>query len=127
MMNKVVLITGAAQGIGKAIAWELAKHQYDIVINYHTSQKAAADLKSEIIETFGVRCLTVGADVSDPKQVDQMITQVEEQLGGVDILINNAAIDLSNLFHLKKLVMYLLDQNLYTDSYLYTLICHYND
>ena len=102
MMNKVVLITGAAQGIGKAIAWELAKHQYDIVINYHTSQKAAADLKSEIIETFGVRCLTVGADVSDPKQVDQMITQVEEQLGGVDILINNAAIDLSNLFHLKN-------------------------
>lgn len=101
MMNKVVLITGAAQGIGKAIAWELAKHQYDIVINYHTSQKAAADLKSEIIETFGVRCLTIGADVSDPEQVDQMITQVEEQLGGVDILINNAAIDLSNLFHLK--------------------------
>ena len=102
MMNKVALITGAAQGIGKAIAWELAKHQYDIVINYHTSQKAAADLKSEIIENFGVRCLTIGADVSDPEQVDQMITQVEEQLGGVDILINNAAIDLSNLFHLKN-------------------------
>ena len=101
-MNKVVLITGAAQGIGKAIAWELAKHQYDIVINYHTSQQAAADLKSEIIENLGVRCLTIGADVSDPEQVDQMITQVEEQLGGVDILINNAAIDLSNLFHLKN-------------------------
>lgn len=101
-MNKVVLITGAAQGIGKAIAWELAKHQYDIVINYHTSQQAAADLKSEIIETFGARCLTIGADVSDPEQVDQMITQVEEQLGGVDILINNAAIDLSSLFHLKN-------------------------
>lgn len=101
-MNKVVLITGAAQGIGKAIASELAKHQYDIVINYHTSQQAAADLKSEIIENFRVRCLTIGADVSDPEQVDQMITQVEEQLGGVDILINNAAIDLSNLFHLKN-------------------------
>lgn len=101
-MNKTVLITGAAQGIGKAIAWELAKHQYDIVINYHTSQQAAADLKSEIIENFGVRCLTIGADVSNPEQVDQMITQVEEQLGGVDILINNAAIDLSNLFHLKN-------------------------
>ena len=72
------------------------------MINYHTSQQAAADLKSEIIENFGVRCLTIGADVSDPEQVDQMITQVEEQLGGVDILINNAAIDLSNLFHLKN-------------------------
>lgn len=101
-MNKVVLITGAAQGIGKAIAWELAKNQYDIVINYHTSEQAATDLSSKIMETFGVRAMAIGADVSDPEQVDQMITQVEEQLGGVDILINNAAIDLSNLFDLKN-------------------------
>lgn len=101
-MNKVVLITGAAQGIGKAIAWELAKNQYDIVINYHTSEQAATDLSSKIMETFGVRAMAIGADVSDPEQVDQMITQVEEQLGGVDILINNAAIDLSNLFYLKN-------------------------
>lgn len=101
-MNKTVLITGAAQGIGKAIAWELAKHQYDIVINYHTSEQAATDLSSKIMETFGVRAMAIGADVSDPKQVDRMITQVEEEWGGVDILINNAAIDLSNLFHLKN-------------------------
>lgn len=100
-MNKTVLITGAAQGIGKAIAWELAKHQYDIVINYHTSEQAATDLSSKIMETFGVRAMAIGADVSDPKQVDRMIAQVEEEWGGVDILINNAAIDLSNLFHLK--------------------------
>lgn len=101
-MNKTVLITGAAQGIGKAIAWELAKHQYDIVINYHTSEQAATDLSSKIMETFGVRAMAIGADVSDPKQVDRMIAQVEEEWGGVDILINNAAIDLSNLFHLKN-------------------------
>lgn len=101
-MNKTVLITGAAQGIGKAIAWELAKHQYDIVINYHTSEQAATDLSSKIMETFGVRAMAIGADVSNPKQVDRMIAQVEEEWGGVDILINNAAIDLSNLFHLKN-------------------------
>ena len=101
-MNKTVLITGAAQGIGKAIAWELAKHQYDIVINYHTSEQAATDLSSKIMETFGVRAMAIGADVSDPEQVDRMIAQVEEEWGGVDILINNAAIDLSNLFHLKN-------------------------
>lgn len=101
-MNKTVLITGAAQGIGKAIAWELAKHQYDIVINYHTSEQAATDLSSKIMETFDVRAMAIGADVSDPKQVDRMIAQVEEEWGGVDILINNAAIDLSNLFHLKN-------------------------
>lgn len=100
-MNKVVLITGGAQGIGKAIALELAKNHYDIVINYLTSREAAAKLKEEIINTYSVRCLTICADVSDVNQVDQMVSEIEEKLGGVDILVNNAAIDLSNLFHLK--------------------------
>lgn len=100
-MNKVVLITGGAQGIGKAIALELAKNHYDIVINYLTSREAAAKLKEEIINTYSVRCLTICADVSDENQVDQMVSEIEEKLGGVDILVNNAAIDLSNLFHLK--------------------------
>lgn len=100
-MNKVVLITGGAQGIGKAIALELAKNHYDIVINYLTSYEAATKLKEEIINTYSVRCLTICADVSNVDQVDQMISEIEEKLGGVDILVNNAAIDLSNLFHLK--------------------------
>lgn len=100
-MNKVVLITGGAQGIGKAIALELAKNHYDIAINYFTSHEAAAKLKEEIINTYSVRCLTICADVSNVNQVDQMVRKIEEKLGGVDILVNNAAIDLSNLFHLK--------------------------
>lgn len=102
MMHKVVLITGGACGIGRAIALELAKNSYDIVINYHTSKQAAVDLQEKILTEYGVRCLTICADVSDAEQVDQMIGEVEEKLGGVDILINNAAIDLSNLFHLKN-------------------------
>ncbi len=100
-MNKIVLITGAAKGIGKAIALELAKNQYDVVINYLTSKKEALELQKEIEKTYGVRCLTYGADVSNEKEVDEMITYIEENLGSVDVLVNNAAIDLSNLFHLK--------------------------
>ncbi|MDY4869541.1 MAG: SDR family NAD(P)-dependent oxidoreductase, partial [Faecalicoccus sp.] len=101
-MNKVVLITGGACGIGRAIALELAKNKYNIVINYLTSQKAALSLEEEIVQTYGVRCMSIRADVSDVEQVDQMVTKIEKELGGVDILINNAAIDLSNLFHLKN-------------------------
>lgn len=100
-MNKVVLVTGGAQGIGKAIVLELAKNHYDIVINYLTSNKAAALLEEEIKKKYDVRVMTVQADVSKEEEVDTMISLIEKKWGGVDILINNAAVDLSNLFHLK--------------------------
>lgn len=100
-MNKVVLVTGGAQGIGKAIVLELAKNHYDVVINYLTSNKAAALLEEEIKKNYDVRVMTVQADVSKEEEVDAMISLIEEKCGGVDILINNAAVDLSNLFHLK--------------------------
>lgn len=100
-MNKVVLVTGGAQGIGKAIILELAKNHYDVVINYLTSNKAAALLEEEIKKNYDVRVMTVQADVSKEEEVDAMISLIEKKWGGVDILINNAAVDLSNLFHIK--------------------------
>ncbi len=100
-MNKVVLVTGGAQGIGKAIVLELAKNHYDVVINYLTSNKAAALLEEEIKKNYDVRVMTIQADVSKEGEVDAMISLIEKKWGGVDILINNAAVDLSNLFHLK--------------------------
>ena len=101
-MNKVVLISGGAKGLGKAIALELGKQGYDIVINYLTSESEAHALKDDIIKNYGVRCLAIQADVSKEDEVDKMVSLIESELGGVDILINNAAIDLSNLFHLKN-------------------------
>lgn len=100
-MNKVVLVTGGAQGIGKAIVLELAKNHYDVVINYLTSNKAAALLEEEIKKNYDVRVMTIQADVSKEEEVNAMISLIEKKWGGVDILVNNAAVDLSNLFHLK--------------------------
>ncbi len=100
-MNQIVLITGAAKGIGKAIAFELAKNHYDIVINYRSSHLEAEKVKESIVSSYDVRCMTIQADVSKEDQVEEMFTLVEKEWGSVDVLINNAAIDLSNLFHLK--------------------------
>ncbi|MGN1275920.1 MAG: SDR family NAD(P)-dependent oxidoreductase, partial [Floccifex sp.] len=100
-MNQIVLITGAAKGIGKAIALELAKNNYDIVINYLHSKPEAEALKEFIIIEYGVRCIAVQCDVSKEQQVQEMISFIEKEMGIVDVLINNAAIDLSNLFYLK--------------------------
>ncbi len=100
-MNKVVLITGAAKGIGRAIALDLASHGYDIVINYLTSETEARKLQQQISQQFGVRCLAIKADVSCHDEVAEMFSRIEDQIGFVDILVNNAGLDLPNLFHLK--------------------------
>ena len=70
MKKQVVLVTGAAKGIGRAIALELARVGYDIVINYLTSKQEALDLKNQIIQDHGVRALAIKADVSSEVQVD---------------------------------------------------------
>ena len=101
-MRKVVLITGGAKGIGKAIALELAKQGYAIVINYLTSKEDALALQKKIIEEYKVDCLAIQGDVSKEAEVDAMVSEIEEKLGGVDILVNNAAVALSNLFQFKN-------------------------
>lgn len=100
-MRKIVLITGGATGIGKAIALELAQAGYDIVINYCHSKDKALELQKKIIEEYHMNCLAIQADVSKEDEVNEMIDQIERDLGIVDVLINNAGIDLPNLFYLK--------------------------
>lgn len=100
-MSKVALITGGAKGIGKAIVIELATLGYDVVINYLSSESDAYKLQEEVIDNYRVNCLAIKCDVSDENQVDSMFKEIEEKLGDVSVLVNNAAVDLSNLFHLK--------------------------
>ncbi len=100
-MSKVALVTGSAKGIGKAIIKKLAQSGYDCVINYCTSESDAQEL-NEYVKQFGVRSLVIKCDVSDEVAVDNMFTEIEEKLGGVDILINNAAVDIPNLFYQKS-------------------------
>lgn len=101
-MGKVALVTGAAKGIGAAICKELASKGFDVVVNYLTSEKEAVVLASDLITKFGVKSLAIKCDVSKENQVDEMVKEIESKLGGVDVLVNNAAIDLSNIWHEKK-------------------------
>ena len=101
-MRKVALITGGAKGIGAAIATEFASKNYDVVINYLTSKLEAEELAKTLTSKYGVNVLTFKCDISNEKEVDKMFKEIETKLGGVDVLINNAAIDLSNLWREKK-------------------------
>lgn len=100
-MRKIALVTGGAKGIGAAIVRELAKAGYDVVINYLTSKTEAEALVKEL-SPLGVNVLSYQCDVSKEKEVDEMIQFIESKLGTVDILINNAAVDLSCLWHEKN-------------------------
>ena len=97
IMKKIALVTGSDKGIGKAIVKELAIKGYDVVINYNTSKKEALELEKEI-KKYNVKSLVIKADISDENHVKNMIDEINEKLGGIDILVNNAALCINEFF-----------------------------
>lgn len=90
-MSKVALVTGATRGIGKQIALTLAKEGYDIVINYRKENEDLTHVKKEI-EELNQKCLTVQGDVSNFEDCERFVKEVVNELGGIDVLVNNAGI-----------------------------------
>ena len=89
--NKVALVTGGSRGIGKEIALELAENGFDIAINYRSEQEVNPEVKQEI-EKFNVRCELVKADVSNFEECENMVKEIIEKFGRIDVLVNNAGI-----------------------------------
>lgn len=87
--GKVALITGADSGIGQATAEEFAKAGANVAITFHTDQEGAERTKA-LVEASGRRLLVAALDVRDSRAVDSLVTRVVEELGGLDILLNNA-------------------------------------
>lgn len=96
-MNKTVIITGAAKGIGKAIAKNFAISGYNVCINYNTSEKEAKDLCKELADA-GCDVMIYKADITDRGQVDKMVDSVIATFGNIDVLVNNAGISEYKLF-----------------------------
>lgn len=89
--GKVALVTGSSRGIGRAIALALARDGADVVINFLNRAAEADAVKQEIL-TMGRRCLSVKADVSARAEAERLVRVTEENLGVVQILVNNAGI-----------------------------------
>lgn len=92
MERKVALITGGSRGIGKAIAKKFAKEGYDIVINYVSESAELGKVKEEMIENRNVDILFVKADVTNYNGCEEMIKEVINKFGRIDVLVNNAGI-----------------------------------
>lgn len=97
MLNgKTALITGASRGIGKAIALKFAKEGANIAIVYAGNEAAANETKNEIL-SLGVKADIYQCDVSDFSATKALVNSVIADLGGIDILINNAGITKDSL------------------------------
>lgn len=89
--KRVALVTGAARGIGRGIAIGLAKEGANVIVNYRFRPDAAQEVVEEI-RKMGQEAFSIKADVANEAEVRAMVDLAVEKLGGIDILINNAAL-----------------------------------
>lgn len=89
--EQVVLVTGAARGIGKEICLKMAEEGYDVSVNYRTKTDEIEELKKKI-ESYGVKCALVQGDIGSFEECEKMINETVEALGKIDVLVNNAGI-----------------------------------
>ena len=90
LSGKIVLVTGAAKRLGRAIALAAAENGADVAITYRESAREARAVVGELARR-GVEALAVRCDVTDEKSVQEMVKEVARELGGIDVLVNNAA------------------------------------
>ena len=88
--NQVAVVTGSGRGIGRAIAVRLAADGADVVVNFFRN-RAPAEETAAAVTALGRRAVIVKADVGTPEGIEALFSEAERALGGVDILINNAA------------------------------------
>ncbi len=99
--GKNVLVTGGSSGIGQAIAVRFAEYGANVAINYLRQPEEAAETEEQVqscvarVQREGVRDVLVGGDVSKEEDVVRMVAEAVDGLGGIDVLVNNAGIQIS--------------------------------
>ncbi len=88
LSERTALVTGSAKGIGRELLLSMAERGASVAVHYHTSADAAEEV-AEMAREHGVEAITVRGDVTDPDAVDGLFSTVEDELGSVDVLVNN--------------------------------------
>lgn len=114
MGRLVALVTGSNRGIGRSTIIELARAGVNVVINYCHHDKEAHELENYIRSNFDVSVMVVKCDVSVESEVEEMVNQIVDNFGTIDILINNASVCRDSLFYDKSIREFrrILDVNL---------------
>ncbi len=91
LKNQVALVTAGARGLGAEVVRELAAHEADVAFTYLQNSSAAADLVSEV-ENLGRKSISIQADASDFSRAKEVVSEVVDNFGRLDILVCNAGI-----------------------------------
>lgn len=94
---KVILITGSSQGLGQAMAYEMAKYGQKVVVNYYPGMQESAQETVDQIKALGGDGIACAADCTNPEQIEKMFSEVIDHYGRCDVVINNAGITKDNL------------------------------
>jgi len=95
LQDKVALITGADSGIGRAVAIAFAREGADVLVSYLEEDDDAAETK-RWVEQAGRRCVTVSGDIGDREHCRALVRRAVDELGHLDVLVNNAAFQMSH-------------------------------
>ena len=94
--GRIALVTGGSRGLGRAMALRLAQSGHRVAVNYSSNRDAAEEVVAKIVSDGG-EAISVGADVSDETEVARLFEEIDDRLGHVAILVNNAGITRDNL------------------------------
>lgn len=92
LSSKKALVTGGSRGIGKAISFRLAEAGCDVAVNYLKDSKSAEKITQGIKRDTGKKAISIKTDIREYEEVKNMVSQVIEEFGTIDILVNNSGV-----------------------------------
>lgn len=101
-MAKVVFVTGSAKGIGAACIKKFALEGYDVVIHYRSSETSARKLENWIKENTNSKTLLLKSDIQNEEEIKKVVTKIIDAFGHIDVLVNNAALEINSEFEEKN-------------------------
>ena len=125
LQDKRTIVTGGDSGIGRAVALAFAREGADVVIAYLPEEEDDAQETVRLVEEAGRKAVTVPGDLTDEQQCRLVVDSAVQELGGIDVLVNNAAFQMAQPDGLAGITTEQFDRTMKTNLYAMFWLCKY--